>query len=242
MNPVSEVSNVATFVLYMWAVNQTDTSAVNAQFNPLLRALQSVTGTKPFYEIVPFPSMSSMYATIYTGNDTTGLQAQLGSRLISRDFISSTSGPAKLASALSTIKVGPGDYLEGNLVGGGEVAANTGISSALNPAWRKTINHMLFTRQWSATTTFAEQAVIKNNITQDEVPILKSLEPGQMGAYVNEADANEVDFQESFWGDNYSELLAIKTARDPRSLFITRRGVGSEYWDEDGLCRISAGS
>jgi hypothetical protein len=161
---------------------------------------------------------------------------QLGSRLVSRSFVNSPGAPAKIASALSTIKLGPTDYIEGNVVAGGQVAANANIDSAVNPAWRKTVVHLLFTRQWTADTTFAEQAVIKANITNNEVPILKSFEPGQMGAYLNEADANETDFQESFWGSNYLKLYAIKNVWDPNGVFISRKGVGSENWDDDGLC------
>jgi hypothetical protein len=240
ISPVPGVGNVSTFALQMWFVNQTDPTVLANLFDPLLAALQSATGTAPNFEVFQFPTMSSMYNTFFTGSDYDGLLVQLGSRLVSRSFVNSPGAPAKIANALSTIKLGPTDYIEGNVVAGGQVAANTNIDSALNPAWRKTVVHLLFTRQWTADTTVAEQAIIKANITNDEVPILKSFEPGQMGAYLNEADANETDFQQSFWGSNYLKLLAIKSIWDPNGLFISRKGVGSEQWDDQGLCQ-SAG-
>lgn len=99
--------------------------------------------------------------------------------------------------------------------------------------------HVLFTRVWSATTSFADQEVITRNITNSEVPLLKALEPQKgMGAYLNEADANEPHFQRSFWGEKYDGLKGIKETWDPEALFISRMGVGSEEWDEDGLCRV----
>lgn len=57
------------------------------------------------------------------------------------------------------------------------------------------------------------------------------------GAYVNEADYFEKDWQRVFWGDNYGRLLKIKKQYDPDGLFICHHCVGSEYWKEDGNCR-----
>lgn len=48
------------------------------------------------------------------------------------------------------------------------------------------------------------------------------------GAYVNEADYFEPDWQRSFWGDNYPRLLDIKRRHDPMNLFQVHHGVGSE--------------
>jgi FAD/FMN-containing dehydrogenase len=50
----------------------------------------------------------------------------------------------------------------------------------------------------------------------------------EAGAYVNEADLFEPDWQRSFWGDNYSRLLDIKRRYDPTNLFRVHHGVGSE--------------
>jgi hypothetical protein len=58
------------------------------------------------------------------------------------------------------------------------------------------------------------------------------------GAYSNEADLLEPDFQTTFFGPNYAKLSAIKRKYDPLDLFIVGAGVGSERWDEWGLCKI----
>ncbi len=246
ITPLSPVgpggSEVATFVLYMWFVNATNaTATLGPLFPPLLAALANATGEAPSFEVVPFPSMTSMYTTIFTGSDVDGYLVQLGSRLVSRNFASSPGAPAQIAAGLRAIGsgLGPADYIEGNVVAGGQVAANASIASGLNPAWRSTVVHLLFTRQWTATTTPAEVTAITNNITHVQVPILKSFEPGQMGAYLNEADANEPDFQRSFWGDDYYRLYGIKAEYDPTGVFISRKGVGSEYWDDDGACHTT---
>jgi FAD/FMN-containing dehydrogenase len=48
------------------------------------------------------------------------------------------------------------------------------------------------------------------------------------GSYVNETDYFETDWQQSFWGDNYPRLLAVKRQYDPTNLFRVHHGVGSE--------------
>jgi len=59
------------------------------------------------------------------------------------------------------------------------------------------------------------------------------------GSYFNEADYFEEDFQENFWGiENYNRLLNIKNKWDPMGLFYCHKCVGSEEWEEGGMCRI----
>lgn len=48
------------------------------------------------------------------------------------------------------------------------------------------------------------------------------------GAYANEADYFEPDWQHAFWGSNYERLLGIKKKYDPRGLFTCHHCVGSE--------------
>ncbi|HZZ89811.1 MAG TPA: FAD-binding protein [Caulobacteraceae bacterium] len=57
------------------------------------------------------------------------------------------------------------------------------------------------------------------------------------GAYVNECDYHQPDWQRAFWGENYPRLLAIKRKYDPDGLFTVHHGVGSEGWRDDGLVR-----
>lgn len=60
---------------------------------------------------------------------------------------------------------------------------------------------------------------------------IRSATPGA-GAYVNEADYFEPDWQKSFWGDNYARLLDIKRKYDPDGLFWCHHCVGSEETSE----------
>lgn len=57
------------------------------------------------------------------------------------------------------------------------------------------------------------------------------------GAYVNEADYFQQDWQKVFWGNHYAKLFAIKQKYDPTGLFYCHHCVGSERWTEDGMCQ-----
>ena len=57
------------------------------------------------------------------------------------------------------------------------------------------------------------------------------------GAYVNECDYFQKDWQKAFWGPNYARLARIKRRYDPDGLFFVHHGVGSEAWSADGFRR-----
>ncbi|KAI5367630.1 putative berberine/berberine, FAD-binding domain, PCMH-type, FAD-binding, type PCMH, subdomain 2 [Septoria linicola] len=52
---------------------------------------------------------------------------------------------------------------------------------------------------------------------------------GSPGAYQNEADTFEPEPEASYWGDNYSRLLSIKKALDPKNLLTCWQCIG---WDK----------
>lgn len=233
----SATPGLSTFLAMQAFVNQTNTKSIGDLMSPVISDLKNATGIAPLHEILAFPSLSSMYLKMFSGNDTTGLQTRLASRLVSRSFFESGNS-TQLTKGLSDLGFGPGEAVVG-VVSGGQVSKNRDIKSGLNPAWRDTMVHVIVVRFMSADMTFEEQEAVASNITEHDVPMLRSLEPGKMGAYGNEADADEVDFHESFWGENYPRLRGIKKSRDPDDLFIARKGVGSESWDDSGLCRVS---
>ena len=58
------------------------------------------------------------------------------------------------------------------------------------------------------------------------------------GAYFNEADFFEDNWQEAFWGmENYARLLEIKNKWDSEQLFYCHNCVGAEFWEEGGMCQ-----
>ena len=67
---------------------------------------------------------------------------------------------------------------------------------------------------------------------------LRKLTP-RPASYVWESDYFEPNWQDSFWGDNYPRLRAIKQKYDPDGLFFLHHGVGSEDWSADGFTRMN---
>lgn len=58
------------------------------------------------------------------------------------------------------------------------------------------------------------------------------------GAYVNECDYFQSDWQKALWGPNYQRLLDVKRHYDPDGLFFVHHGVGTEGWSADGFTRL----
>ena len=69
-------------------------------------------------------------------------------------------------------------------------------------------------------------------MTNELLPLLEKLTPNG-GAYINEADFQQPNFQSVFYGPNYQNLRTIKRKYDPHDLFYAVTAVGSEDWYED---------
>lgn len=227
----------------MFFANQTDVESIKTLFEPLLTSLRGINNVTTNLETNPSPKIGPAIVFGLEGDsDDTGTAVALGSRLFSYDFFTNpdNSGPEKLTEALRSMGSQWNTIFTGHVIAGGQVAANRDIDSAINPAWRDTLAHITFARSWptDGSISFEEQEAIMANITEVEVPKFKALQP-DTGAYLNEADANEADFQTSFWGkENYERLYQVKQEWDPSGLFISRRGVGSEDWDDAGMCKL----
>ncbi|KAF7589136.1 hypothetical protein BBP40_004741 [Aspergillus hancockii] len=232
---------VATLSALLFFPNQTDIAKIDKLFAPLRSKLNATLGVMSQYQSMSFPSIHQILSgfLIQGDMDPTGQNVILGSRLFSRDLLVSHDGPAKLINAWKKLELNPGDTITGNIVAGGAVAKNAKtIDNAVNPAWRKAATHMYVIRYWAPNATLAQQQAVIRNLTEVDMPVLKAVEGDNMGAYLNEANAYEPDFQREFWGSKYPRLYAIKQKWDPKGLFIARKGVGSEDWDDAGLCRI----
>jgi len=73
------------------------------------------------------------------------------------------------------------------------------------------------------------------NQSMDEI---RKLLP-RVTSYVWETDFFQPNWQDAFWGENYSRLRTIKDKYDPAGLFFLHHGVGSEDWSADGFTRVN---
>ncbi|GKT46425.1 FAD-linked oxidoreductase sor8 [Colletotrichum spaethianum] len=161
----------------------------------------------------------------------------IGGRLMPRSLVADDASATELTNTLRSI------LNEGGIVSGLSInvarPANV-VPNAVNPAWRTALFSATVGTPYSRT-DFSTLVSGQNTVTNTILPKLKALTPGG-GAYLNEADRNEVDFQSTFYGDNYAKLKAIKSLYDPKSTFYALTGVGSDDWEvrSDGrLCMVA---
>ncbi|PHH81676.1 hypothetical protein CDD82_209 [Ophiocordyceps australis] len=117
------------------------------------------------------------------------------------------------------------------------VAGN--VWNSVNPAWRDALIHTVIQTPYNYTAPLSDMKKAQDQITNDLLPQLERLTPGG-GAYMNEGDWQQPDWQRVFYGNNYAALAAIKNTYDPFHVFYATAAVGSEYWvpQADGrLCK-----
>ncbi|KAF9053268.1 FAD-binding domain-containing protein [Panaeolus papilionaceus] len=88
-----------------------------------------------------------------------------------------------------------------------------GKDTSVNPLWRTSLYQVIGVNSWFFNDTLADRNAAYAQNTAAITP-LRNLTPNG-GAYHNEADIHEPNFQQSFWGANYNKLLAIKNKYDP---------------------------
>ncbi|KAJ7292571.1 hypothetical protein C8J57DRAFT_1703502 [Mycena rebaudengoi] len=128
--------------------------------------------------------------------------------------------------------------LLGNRIAGGQVSANAHISNAVHPAWRTAKVHLIIANSWDDTAPLSEINSHRTRFKNTQLPVLERISGPNAGSYSNEADILEENPQTTFFGPNYAKLSEIKRKYDPNDLFIVGAGVGSERWDQWGLCTV----
>lgn len=223
-----------TFIVVHYFFNKTDLAALAALFEPLYIFTKTINGSESVNQTIPVPAARYVFPKP-GGSDNTGGNVILGTRLYSRANLETPNGAANLANALHNVTTYNPTIIQGHLTAGGKVAANAGIDSALNPSWRVALGEVIIPISWEDSTPPAVQQQMIETLTYVEMPQLEAVDPS-MGAYTNEANAYEPEWQTVFWGSNYPRLLEVKNKWDPRGFFRCNRCVGSERWDASGNC------
>ncbi|KAJ5662168.1 FAD-linked oxidoreductase sor8 [Penicillium maclennaniae] len=203
------------------------------------------------YDAQEFPTFWASFQAMNPHSNIT--EAQIGGRLMPRSTVESD--PAALISAIRGIAE------EGVVVSGVSlnVSRSTFPFNAVNPAWRDAAISFVLGTYVMTTPHFPLPLLNSTNtlistynytspkvdvqcqslMTDSLIPRLAALSPGG-GAYLNEADWKQPDWQSVFYGYKYPLLKSIKEKYDPEHVFYARTAVGSESWYEewDGqLCR-----
>lgn len=224
-----------TMIFVHFFFGKTDITPINAIWDPLYNIAKGINGTTIVNQTLTLPQ-ARLVLPKPGGSDSTGTNAVLGSRLYSQANLETPNGASKIVNALQAILTKYPTIIEGHLTAGGKVADNADkVDSALNPSWRRALGQIIIPVGWNDSTPVATQQQMTATLTDVLVPILAAVEPS-MGAYTNEANAYEPEWQSVFWQSNYPRLLEVKNKWDPRGLFRCNRCVGSERWDSSGNC------
>lgn len=118
-------------------------------------------------------------------------------------------------------------------------AGNAPGSNAVLPAWRNALLSAVVIKEWNFTLPLKENMAFETELTDVIMPQLDAIAPGS-GTYLNEANFQQKDWKENFYGSNYNRLRRIKKKYDPKDLFYATTAVGSDAWSVAGdgrLCR-----
>ncbi|KAJ7474372.1 FAD-binding domain-containing protein [Mycena galericulata] len=229
-NTSADIGSVMVLFTHMPHLTPDEAKALQAPFLNASLALPGVSLISEEYV------ESDVNDAMFRADDSVGLNAAAGSRLIPATTY--RDDPALIGEVYQELLDSGTTIILGHLVAGGQVAANANISSAVHPAWRTAKTHLVFVNAWTDAASLEEIDITRKFFQSTQVPILAKIAGPNPASYSNEADVLEPDFQTTFFGPNYAKLSAIKSVYDPEDLFIVGAGVGSERWDEWGICRV----
>lgn len=110
-------------------------------------------------------------------------------------------------------------------------------ANSVHPAWQNTLSNCIISGVWDWSIPFEEMLQRQDELTNIATPALEAATPGS-AIYLNEANYQQPDWQEQFYGDNYPKLRGIKKVHDPGNTFYGLTAVGSEAWEADSEGRL----
>lgn len=222
-------------------------SAYRALLQPLYTELST-------HHNIPVTLPATITSSLYAGNgQRTGagdfpVNTRYRSRLFpARIWQNDTAWKEVFAAIRAGVEEGGYDFHGIGYSPTAEIAGWPGADSAVNPAWRETALHAIFMEVVPVGLS-AAQARAADARVQAYVARWQELMPG-VGAYMNEGDPAEPEWQARFYGEKYERLLEVKRKWDPWGVFWASTTVGSEGWEvvtADGypmgqngrLCRV----
>ncbi|KAE9409751.1 FAD-binding domain-containing protein [Gymnopus androsaceus JB14] len=202
--------------------------------NPLLTLEQAQTSMQNVTEFIQsqngtvvietLPNFNSFFVKYVIPNEVpVGTESILASRLIPSSVFETQEGRDTFLQALADLPAAAQSVLA--MIATTPFLYNATVNStSTTPAWRNAVWHVVVGTGFTWNSTDEDKIAAfeeANNFTET----LISVAPDS-GAYMNEANVYEPNYEQTFWGDNYPQLLAIKQKYDPSSLLDCWRCVG----------------
>lgn len=204
---------------------------------PFLSALEEL--NVPFaadFSSLPFRDHYDKYLGPLPWGSLSSSEWQYGGRMLPRSAFANES---TVVSSVINKLMAAGTVLVGTV---GSFTPPHEVSNSVIPAWRDTLVQLQILTPWSTDPeAWGSMLELQEKMTNEIIPQIKSVTPGS-ATYMNEADFQEPNWKEEFFGDNYSKLLQVKQKWDPENLFYVLKGVGSDAWEVDHngrMCRTS---
>lgn len=208
--------------------------SLTASFNSFLTSHPGVNITMNSYEV--FSNAQGFYtgqADYLARSGGVGASILNPSRLITTDNFESASKIDSLVSsilqAMEIAREQLGEALAAEvafllLATGAANTPDAQQATSANPAWRETQWHLLSAAVWLPGTPddVSSQIAAAARAALDVIKAPLSVQ----AAYLNEADPDEPDWQNVFFGENYDKLLAIKQKWDPDTVLNCKKCVG----------------
>ena len=194
--------------------------------------------------IASLPSFYQYYLYVLNGIDSTGYSGLVASRLIPETIVRNQTDALAQTFLQMRGQTSSFSRLTISMVGGGQASNTSNANNSVNPAWRNALLHVFYGKAWSDDASVELQQAIASEVSR-QVQMLDTLANGvQLACYMNEADPNEPNWQQRFFGSQvmYDRLKSIKQKYDPSGLFICKNCVGSDDWTADLNCPKTSNS
>jgi FAD/FMN-containing dehydrogenase len=201
---------------------------LNTRFNGSVD-LKLTASTTPGYE--------EFYKSI-SGSNAAGGSSLMSSRLLGRTELVDTPQNeivSHIKTALTPQNASAGLYVTIGLQGG-PIMANMSEErfAATNPAWRSAYLHfMAGGADFSPDLAPQQQLQRAGDWTEATKEAMWRRWAPESGAYMNEANPLNSNFQHDYYGSNYPRLSQIKEKYDPNMTLYVLSGVGTEGWTYD---------
>ena len=161
-----------------------------------------------------------------------------GGRFISRSNMANNKSDVMAALRTAT---DDGKFLVSGVVlnsGGAERVAAPVADNAVQQGLQDAYIVLILSVFWDWEQPWSDAALLQDDLWNVVMPPLVDATPGAGGAYINEANWQQPDWQTTFYGANYERLRAVKAAYDPADVFYGLISVGSEAWEADSEGRL----